>query len=67
MAWIDDVSVRGLQKVRKIPGYNDEVLKGDRTGQRSIRLSKSYRAIYISDKDKKIAFLKILDGQKREY
>jgi para-nitrobenzyl esterase len=31
---------------RKVPGYHDEPLKGDRAGQRSIRLSRAYRAIY---------------------
>jgi len=37
--------------VRKIPGYHDEPLKGDRAGQRSIRLSRAYRAIYEIRKD----------------
>lgn len=44
--WIDDVEDRGLEEVRKTPGYHDEPLKGDRRGQRSIRLSIHYRAIY---------------------
>ena len=45
-AWIDLVSRRGVEKVRLIPGYHDEPLKGKRKGQRSIRLTKAYRAIY---------------------
>ncbi len=44
MAWVDDVSERGLREVRKVPGFHDESLKGKRKGQRSIRLSKSYRS-----------------------
>lgn len=36
-AWVDDVETRGLEEVRKIPGYHDEALKGERAGQRSIR------------------------------
>jgi proteic killer suppression protein len=32
--------------VRKRPGFHDEPLKGDRLGQRSIRLNKTWRAIY---------------------
>lgn len=44
--WVDDVQVRGLEEVRKTPGYHDEPLKGSRTGQRSIRLNKQWRAIY---------------------
>ena len=39
-AWADDVGVRGLDEVRKVPGYHDEPLKGRRAGQRSIRLSR---------------------------
>lgn len=44
--WIDDVQDRGLEEVRKTPGYHDEPLKGARAGQRSIRLNKTWRAIY---------------------
>jgi len=44
--WVKAVTDQGLQNVRKIPGWHDEPLKGDRQGQRSIRLSGAYRAIY---------------------
>jgi len=40
------VTIEGIGRVRMIPGFHDEPLKGDRKGQRSVRLSKSYRAIY---------------------
>lgn len=46
-AWVDDVETRGLEKARKVPGYHDEPLHGERQGQRSVRLSRSYRAIYV--------------------
>ena len=49
-AWVADVEVRGLEAVRKVPGYHDEPLKGKRAGQRSIRLSRAYRAIYVIEK-----------------
>ena len=42
-AWINAVGNDGLSEVRKIPGFHDEPLQGERKGQRSIRLSKSYR------------------------
>jgi len=32
---------------RRRPGYHDEPLHGQRQGQRSVRLSRSYRAIYF--------------------
>ena len=66
-AWIDDVEDVGLSEVRKIPGYHDEPLKGNRTGQRSIRLSKAYRAIYIIDQEGKIEIVKILEVSKHDY
>jgi proteic killer suppression protein len=44
--WVAAVEERGLIEVRKIPGFHDEPLKGDRQGQRSIRLNKQWRAIY---------------------
>lgn len=44
--WVEDVEARGLDEVRKIPGYHDEPLKGALKGFRSIRLSRGYRAYY---------------------
>ena len=44
--WADSIKLKGLNRVRQIPGYHDEPLKGKRVGQRSIRLNRSYRAIY---------------------
>ena len=44
--WVATVMERGNEEARKIPGYHGEQLKGQREGQRSIRLSWAYRAIY---------------------
>jgi proteic killer suppression protein len=66
-AWIDDISHRGLREVRKIPGYHDEPLKGKRQGQRSIRLSKQYRAIYVVDEASKVHFIEVIEVNKHEY
>lgn len=46
-AWAGAVAVHGLEEVRKVRGYHDEPLQGKRQGQRSIRLSRAYRAIYV--------------------
>jgi proteic killer suppression protein len=67
LAWVDDVKFRGLEMVRKIPGYHDEPLKGDRKGQRSIRLNKAYRAIYIIKHDGTIEFVEVIEVNKHEY
>jgi proteic killer suppression protein len=44
--WVEFVEHAGLMEARKIPGFHDEPLRGQRAGQRSIRLSRAYRAIY---------------------
>jgi len=45
--WTKLVELNGIRKTRKIKGYHDEPLTGTRQDQRSIRLSKAYRAFYI--------------------
>ena len=66
-AWVDAVATYGHQKVKSIRGFHDESLKGKRLGQRSIRLSKAYRAIYQIDKRGKIDFIEIQEVNKHEY
>lgn len=65
--WIDDVEERGLMEVRKTPGYHDEPLCGARSGQRSIRLNRSYRAIYIIKSDGEIEFISVEEINKHDY
>jgi toxin HigB-1 len=66
-AWAMSVELAGLNEVRKIPGYHDEPLKGDRKGQRSIRLTKSYRAIYTQERDGIINLIILEEVNKHEY
>lgn len=66
-AWVDDIEERGLLEVRKTPGYHDEPLKGERKGQRSVRLSRAYRVIYIIKSDNRIEFVSIEEVTKHEY
>jgi len=54
-----------LPKIRKIKGYHDEPLQGDRKGQRSVRLSRSYRAIYVQNKTK--VLITIIEIHKHKY
>jgi toxin HigB-1 len=65
-AWVDAVGNKGLSEVRKVPGLHDEQLKGTRKGQRSIRLNRAYRAIYVIKKDV-ISFVEIEEVNKHEY
>jgi proteic killer suppression protein len=66
LSWIDSVEEYGLAITSKIKGYNDEPLKGKRKGQRSIRLSKAYRAIYVIKGDE-IEFVLIEEVDKHDY
>ena len=65
-AWVEDVFVRGLEEVRKVPGYHDEPLQGRRAGQRSIRLSRAYRAIYEIQTDA-VEFVSVEEVTKHVY
>jgi proteic killer suppression protein len=67
-AWVNDVEDRGLPNVKKIPGYHDEPIKGkERQGQRSIRLSKAYRAFYILKPNGTITIVKVIEVNKHVY
>jgi len=66
-AWVDDVENRGLEEARKISGYHDEPSHGKRLGERSIRLSRSYRAIYLVRKDSNSEFVSVEEISKHVY
>jgi proteic killer suppression protein len=67
MFWARSVEVKGLRETRKIPGYHDEPLKGIRQGQRSIRLNKSYRAIYTVRMEGTVSVVVLEEGNHHEY
>jgi proteic killer suppression protein len=67
LGWARSVELKGLREIRRIPGYHDEPLKGDRKGQRSIRLSKGYRAIYTEEEDGTVNLVIIEEVNKHEY
>jgi proteic killer suppression protein len=66
-SWVMAVGLCGLHEVRKVYGYHDELLKGNRAGQRSIRLNKAYRAIYIVDVNEGVYFVEISEVTKHDY
>jgi len=66
LAWAKAVRDTSLEELRKVPGYHDEPLKGGRTGQRSIRLSSAYRAIYVIKKDT-AEFVSVEEVHKHDY
>ena len=66
-AWVDSVERVGLEETKKIKGFHDEALKGRRQGQRSIRLNKAYRAIYVILNDGSAEFVRVEEASKHEY
>lgn len=65
--WARDVEKFGIEAIRKVPGYHDEPLHGQRKSQRSIRLSRGYRAIYIEHNDGDIKIISIEEVSKHDY
>ncbi len=65
--WIERVEEFGIAEIRKSKGLHDEPLKGLRTGQRSIRLNRSYRAIYIQKQNGELFLIQIIEVTNHEY
>lgn len=65
--WTVLVRKDGLEEVRKRPGFHDEPLKGTRSGQRSIRLSRGYRVIYVLFETLEVNIISIQEVTKHGY
>ena len=65
--WIDLLQTIGLLESRKSKGFHDEPLQGQRKGQRSVRLSKGYRAIYQEVIPGNYEVIEIIEVNKHEY
>jgi proteic killer suppression protein len=66
-SWVELVEIAGLAVARKIPGYHDEPLQGSRIGQRSIRLTRSYRAFYKIQRMDSNDIVLVLEVNKHDY
>ena len=67
LLWASSVEMIGMREVRKIPAYHDEPLKGKRKGERSIRLSRAYRAIYKELENGELVLVEIIEVYKHDY
>lgn len=67
IAWVSAVQLDGLEETRRLPGYHDEPLHGEWKGYRSIRLNRSYRAIYSIQDDGLVEFVQVETVNKHEY
>ena len=66
-AWVVAVERDGMMPVRQLKGFHDEPLRGSRDGQRSVRLNRSYRAIYVETKDGQIHVVQVIEVNKHDY
>ena len=66
-AWLVAVNKSGLEETRKRSGWHDEPLQGERKGQRSIRLNKQWRAIYVLKQNGQIQFIEVTEVMPHEY
>ncbi|MBC7430226.1 MAG: hypothetical protein H7336_16550 [Bacteriovorax sp.] len=64
--WVRRVEMNGLLETRKIIGLHDEPLKGDRAGQRSIRLNLAYRLFYI-ELPEDVIVVKVIEVNKHDH
>ena len=65
--WVALVEESGIREVRKHKGFHDEPLKGKRRGQRSVRLNRAYRAIYVERETGTVELLEVLEVNKHDY
>lgn len=65
--WVERVEELGIGEIRLIKGFHDEPLQGKRLGQRSIRLNRSYRAIYYESVSGELVLIQILEVTNHGY
>ena len=66
-AWVIAVERDGMPSVRKLKAFHDEPLKGRRIGQRSVRLNRAYRVIYIEKANGQILIAQVIEVNKHDY
>jgi len=66
-SWVVAVERDGMPLVRQRKGFHDEPLRGNRAGQRSVRLNRAYRAIYYERKDGQLEVVQVIEVNKHEY
>lgn len=65
--WIEIIETEGLAEMQKISGYRDHSLKGNRKGQRSTSLNRSWRVIYELDTSINLINVIILEVNNHDY
>jgi toxin HigB-1 len=63
--WVEAVQLLGIREVRRLPGHHDEPLRGNRAGERSVRLNRSYRVFYVETREG--IEITVIEVNKHEY
>ncbi len=66
-SWVVAVERDGMLSVRQLKGFHDEPLRGERAGQRSVRLNRAYRVFYFERQDGQIHIAQVIEVNKHEY
>jgi hypothetical protein len=68
MAWVGAIELDGLEQTSRLPGYHDKpFMDNGKDIDRSIRLNRSYRAIYSIQDDGFFDFVRVETVNKHEY
>lgn len=65
--WVEIIETDGIGAMQQVRGYRDHALIGNRKGQRSSSLSRSWRVIYRLDKETNQLIVKVLEVNHHEY
>jgi toxin HigB-1 len=65
--WVEIIEAEGYKSMQKIKGYYDHALVGDRKGQRSSYLSRSWRVIYTLDDKTNSINVEVLEVNHHDY
>lgn len=65
--WVEVIETEGFKAMQKIKGYNDHPLVGNRKGQRSSYLSRSWRVIYTLNDKTNVINVEVLEVNHHEY
>lgn len=66
-SWIETIFLNGLKAMQEINGYRDHPLRGNRRGQRSSSLTRSWRVIYKLDHGTNVLTVEILEVNHHDY
>lgn len=65
--WVKEIELDGYFSIQKTKGFRDHSLNGDRKGQRSSSLSRSWRVIYTLDENTNQIIVEVLEVNKHDY